>query len=399
MTVSLEERVAEQQRALEAHTGNGKRDQEPVLVYVNEIEPQTVTWLWPSRIPAGKLTVVEGDPGLGKSTLLLDLAARVTSGRAMPDGTAGMDGSALVLTGEDGPADTVRPRLEAAGADLQRVAILTAVEREGQAQPPTFPDDQEALRRAIVGVGACLVVIDPFMAFLGGYVNSWRDHDVRRALRPLSDAAEATGAAIVVIRHLTKGVGPAIYRGGGSIGIIGAARSALLVARDPEDEGRRVLAVVKSNLAPEAPSLAFRVEDDGHGRSRITWDGTSPHRANALVAVPEEPEERSAQDDARDFLLQELAEGPQPARALQGKAGGMGISPKTLRGARERLGIKPRKLSFDGQWIWELPAPRCPQDAQDAPSQDIGTLGTLEGGAGIFERPEQAERQALQDGE
>jgi hypothetical protein len=212
------------------------------------VEETALRWLWPGRIPLGTITLLDGDPGLGKSLLALDLVARVTRGAAMPDGgdtLAGavegvVDGGAVLLSAEDDLAATVRPRLDAAGADLQRVlavqTVLTYDTAMGQEVERGFalPGDVPLLVAAIGEVDAKLVVIDPLMAYLDGRVNSWRDQDVRAALAPLARLAERTGVAVVILRHLTKGGSTnALYRGGGSIGIIGAARSGLLVARAP----------------------------------------------------------------------------------------------------------------------------------------------------------------------
>jgi len=138
------------------------------------------------------------------------------------------------------------------------------------------------------------------MAYLGGDVNSYRDQDIRRALAPLAKLADRTGAAVVVIRHLNKGSGVSpIYRGGGSIGIIGAARSALLVAKDPDapDSGRCALAPLKGNLAAPASALAYHVAVDADGVPRVEWEGASSHTAAALLAVPADDAERSAQEE------------------------------------------------------------------------------------------------------
>jgi hypothetical protein len=332
-----------------------------VTVRLADIEPEDVCWLWPARIPFGKVTVIEGDPGLGKSTLSLDLAARLSTGQPTPDGHPLVRATSIIMTAEDGLADTIRPRLEAAGADCAETIAITGVESNGQTGSLMLPLHIAAVRDAIHEHAAMLVIIDPLVAFLGSEVNSWRDHDVRRALRPLADLAESTGAAIIVIRHLTKGTGPAIYRGGGSIGIAGAARSVLLVARDPDDQERRILAVTKTNLAAEAPSLAFGVGDDGHGRSRINWLGTSHHTANALVATPEEPEVKSAVEEAMDLIEEVLADGPRPVKEVEKAADEADIAPATLRRARQRMGARSKPDGFGGPRIMHLPSP---SDAQ-----------------------------------
>src|SRR6266550_798616 len=195
----------------------------PVLIRASDVEAVNVTWLWSGRFPFGKLTCLDGDPGLGKSTILYDVAAKYSAGLPFPDGvTPDYDaGVVLVCTAEDGYADTVRPRLEAAGADLSRVHFFDAVKVEGQdfQRPPTFPADIRDMERAITDTGARMVIVDPLFAFLGGETNTWNDANMRQALAPLQAVAERLSVALIVIRHWTKGTKQAIYRGGGSIGI------------------------------------------------------------------------------------------------------------------------------------------------------------------------------------
>ena len=238
--------------AVEASTGVEARGR-VMLIRVSDVQPERVSWLWPGYIPAGKITLLDGDPGLGKSNLTLDLAARVTRGNAMPDGSQGdIMGPAdvILLSAEDGIADTIRPRLEAAGADLTRVHVLESFpDAEGLETLPEIPDDLNRIERIVDARQAALIVIDPLMAYLSAGTNSFRDQDVRRALAPVKLLAERTGASVLVVRHLNKSAtGSPIYRGGGSIGIIGAARAGLLVGTDPDDETgvRRVLATTKA---------------------------------------------------------------------------------------------------------------------------------------------------------
>ena len=178
----------------------------------------------------------------------------------------------------------MRPRLEAAGADLTRIVALTSIPSADGPRPVTLPDDLDVVRAEIARVGAVLVVVDPLMAFLTGNADAHRDQDVRRALVPLVALAEETGVAIVLIRHLVKsgGTNP-LYRGGGSIGIVGACRSGLLVMSDPEVEGTRILTSTKSNLSAPPASLAYRLEASGEV-VRVDWLGASAHTATSLLA-------------------------------------------------------------------------------------------------------------------
>jgi len=330
------------------------------IVCLAEVQPERVDWLWGRRIPFGKLTLLEGDPGLGKSTLALDVAARLSVGARMPFIDERCEAAdTLILTAEDGLGDTVRPRLEAAGANLTRIHALQSVLNGEEMDPPTLPGDIAVLEEAITRHSARLVIIDPLMAYLDGKVDSYRDQDVRRVLSRLSDVAERTGAAIVVIRHLNKtGAGPAIYRGGGSIGIIGAARSALLVARDPLNEDRRILAGVKNNLSNLADSLSFGLEDYGNGTARIVWEGVSDLSANELLASSRASgSQTSKSGEAEVFLRERLADGPVLATKMEQEALAAGISPGTLRRAKTNLRVHSNKggYSSDGPWYWSIP--------------------------------------------
>jgi hypothetical protein len=330
-----------------------------ITVRLATVQPERVSWLWSARIPRGKITVIDGDPGLGKSMLTLDLAARVSRGDAMPDGTCSGSavGGVVLLSAEDDLADTIRPRLDAAGADCERVIALSSV-REGDRERTPAIDDLGALAAAIAEVDAQLVVIDPIMAYLPSGSDSHRDQDVRSLLAPLAQLASATRAAIVVVRHLNKrSGGNPLYRGGGSIGIVGAARSGLLVARDPDDESgaRRIVACTKSNLAAEAPALAYTIDSSGVA-PRIVWHGATTHTAAQLV-VEQQADDRGALTEAREWLADALEAGPRIVKDVQRAAREAGVADMTLRRARESLGVRPRKVGSGAsqRWLWALP--------------------------------------------
>ncbi len=347
-------------------------------ILASEVKPERVEWLWDARIPLGKITVLDGDPGLGKSVLTLDLAARITTESRMPDGTPGIDGGAVVLNAEDGMADTIVPRLIAMGAKLERVRILKTLPCAEGGRQPEIPGDIAAIETAAKSVDAKLVIVDPLMAFLAGTTNSFRDQDVRRALAPLAEMAERTRAAVLVVRHLNKNPeGNALYRGGGSIGIIGAARSGLLVARDPDDETgeSRILAATKANLAVCPASLRYSIQP--HGVSiRLQWGGESAHQASALLAAPSGEENRTTMEEAEEFLRSVLEDGSLSAKDVLRKGEAAGFSDSTLKRAKTRQGIKARRQGFGAgsTWVWELPAKNVNESAKSVNSQNLASF-------------------------
>lgn len=361
----------------------------PVLVRLADVTPERVEWLWPGRIPLGKISLLDGDPGLGKSTLTVEVAAAVSRGDPLPEGDGAEPAGVVFLTAEDGLGDTLRPRLDAAGAELSSVVALTGVtDEDGAPAFPTIEKNVSAIAEAARSVGARLVVVDPLMAYLGATTNSYRDQDVRRALAPLAQAAEEGGFAVLVVRHLRKSEGAAIYRGGGSIGISGAARSVLLVAKDPEDEDRRVLASVKSNLGPPPGSLAFRLQSTGSGVAKIAWEpGTVTFTADQLLAPRVQDDERSARGEAEALLQAVLEDGPVGAKDVLRQAREAGISEITLRRAKASLGVCARKSGLTGGWLWELPpeSPKVIIDPEDDQGAHIPECDRLRPSASTFE--------------
>lgn len=279
------------------------------VVRLSDVEPTRVEWLWSGRLPLAKLVICDGLPGLGKSTMLTDLAARITSGRSMPfDDAPARPRGVVILSAEDGYSDTIRPRFDAAQGDATRLVILDQVlASDGEHyRPPVIPDDIPTLEEIIEQEDAVLVVIDPMMAFLSSDTDSYRDQDVRRALHRVKMLAENTGACVVCVRHPTKGGAAgalAQYAGGGSVGIIGAARVGLYVGTDPKDADKRVLAVSKSNIARIPPSLVYSLEAaDPLGVAHIAWHAESALTADELHAPRMQTRRDSLEARALDYL-------------------------------------------------------------------------------------------------
>jgi AAA domain len=334
------------------------------LVTLSEVEGKEVTWLWEGRVPFGKVTLIDGDPGVSKSTLTLDIAARSSTGSPMPGEQGGRKPSdVLLLSAEDDAADTIKPRLQSHGADLKRVHLWKGEERTidqgGNVLlvPVSFPSGAVNLESLIVERHAGLVVIDPMAAFYDPGIQTNNDASVRLAMTALCEVAQRTGAAIVIVRHLTKDPSkPAMYRGGGSIGIMGAARSAMVVAKDPSDEKRRVLAPVKMNLAElPARSFAYYVESDpeyhcGH----IHWDGEVDITADQLLS--QQGKHETQIDKAEDWLVEQLSNGPKQSKWLESEAQKAGHALITLRRAGASLGVERYKSSGKtGVWMCKLP--------------------------------------------
>jgi hypothetical protein len=331
-----------------------------------DLERRPVTWLWQRWVPLGKLTLLDGDPGLGKSTVLLDLAARVSHKGHMPDGSQGVRGHVVILSAEDGVEDTIRPRLEAAGAVLEHVHTLPSVNEEGVERCLEIPRDLPYLEHALSEVDARLLLIDPLAAFLCGR-DANKDQAIRRVLYQLSRIAERCRCAIICMRHLNKSSGRrAVYRGNMSIGVIGHARAGLLIAADPDEAAARILAVTKCNLAAVPASLRFRLAPaENADVCRVDWLGPSGYSADQILQPPTVAEERETREEATtkvvlamSILKELLACGAQEIRRLKKECAAAGLSNRTVERAARRLNLSLRHQQVEGRniYTWELPS-------------------------------------------
>jgi KaiC/GvpD/RAD55 family RecA-like ATPase len=352
---------------------NGHRP-EVIGIRASEVITKSVEWLWDKRIPKGKLTMFDGDPDVGKSIITMDLAARVSTGRTFPDGAACEAGNVLIVNVEDAKDDTVVPRLKAHGADLERIIVIDGMpDEKGGTRLLDLPDDVGALKAAVEHYEAVLLIIDPVITMLGGDMN--KDGDARKALAPLRDMAEATGVTIVAVRHLNKNISlSAIQRGGGNMGLIGVARSGAFFAHHPEQDGLRVMAPHKSNLAEKQPSLQYVVKswaiDENIGR--IEWMGITSHDANSLASGPASPAEKSKQDEAKEFLRDELGDGPMWAKTVYRDADAAGISKGTLLIAKNAMRVYSEKIGTEG-WQWSL----LPEGTKHSGDYNLSNLSNL----------------------
>lgn len=324
------------------------------ITWLDQVQPEQLQWFWQSRIPRGCITLLVGDPGQGKSALSLHLAAVLSRGWMLPGDQQAHDiGTVMIVAHEDPVAQVLVPRLEAAGADRAKVAHLKT--------PCTFPGGIPLLEETLVSCKAKLVIIDPIAAYLDSKLNGFSDQELRSALAPIQQMAERTGAAIVVVAHMNKGSGrQGLYRVGGSIALVGQARSALLVAPDPQNpDTTRVLAPLKQNLTKAAPSLAFSLVDTPNGCPRIEWIGESKLTAEQLLSQDERSKkDPQAMKNACDALRAILAGGPLPAVDVEEQLEASGVTEATMKRARKRLRIVAERrggVGAAGKWWWRLP--------------------------------------------
>jgi len=312
---------------------------EVTLIRMSDIQEQPIDWLWHPYIPCGKITIVQGDPGEGKTTFILRLAALLTRGGPLPFAAALPPMSVIYQTAEDGLADTIKPRLLEAGADCGRVLVI-----DESAQALSMSDERLAV--AVQKTGAKLIILDPLQAYLGADVDMHRANEIRPVMKRLGDVAEQSGCAVVLIGHMNKGSGAkAAYRGLGSIDFQAAARSVLVVGRLREQPEVRVVAHAKSSLAPEGQSLAFELNPE----SGFRWLGHYNISADDLLAGVA-TQSKTVQVEE---MLRELLESPIPAAEVFRRAEALGISERTVKIAKKNLGIVSEKVG--GVWRWRVP--------------------------------------------
>ena len=342
------------------------------LVRLSEVKPEPINWLWPGRIAKGKITFIAGLPGLGKSQVTVSIAAIVSSGGIWPVDEMPADvGNVLILSTEDGIADTIKPRLLAAGADTNRIEAIEAVREGDQRFPFSLERDLELLR----DTEASLLIVDPLAAYMGG-VDSHKDADVRAFLAPLSDFAQRTEMAVVCVSHLNKSSGKeAILRMGGSIGFVATARAVHIVTTDSTDRSRRLFVSMKNNLALDQGGLAFRIEskepEPGIMTSAVDWESEAISISADEALESLNPEERGALDDAKEFLEELLADSSMPGTTVREAATKAGHAWVTVRRAKGALGITSEKQGMQGPWVWQLPTKMLTDPEDTHPSEVI----------------------------
>ena len=331
---------------------DNRRD-EPNLKLINmeQVEVEKIDWLLYPFIPFGKVTIVQGDPGEGKTTMVLQIIAKLTKGEAvLPSGSdeSALEEKTMVLepvnviyqTAEDGLGDTIKPRLLSAGADCSRVMVI-----DDNDQALTMMDAR--LEEAIIQTKARLVVLDPIQGFLGAAVDMHRANEIRPLMKRIAVLAEKYHCAIILIGHMNKNSnGKSSYRGLGSIDFQAAARSVLIVGRIKDEPEIRVVCHVKSSLAPEGKSIAFRLDKD----TGFEWIGEYDISADDLLSGDNRGQ---IIHEAKEFLKEILVSGSVAQTKVAEEAESRGIKKKTLWNAKKELEIDSVKIG--NQWFWMLP--------------------------------------------
>jgi hypothetical protein len=318
-----------------------------VFANLSDVEPLEVEWLIEPYIPFDMITLIEGDPGIGKSYLAMHWAAQVSVGGRLPGMKRIEQGKVLYMSAEDDPSFTIRPRIEAMGGDPRQIryqARYLALDDEGLRK----------LKREVRAEQTDFVVLDPLYAYVPGTTDMYRPNTIRALLSELNDIAKHNSTAILLIRHLTKAKHEkAIYQGAGSIDVIGAARSGLLVAEHPDESEVRVIAHIKHNLSKQGPSLQYRLSHTpGHDMPIVEWLGQTTLQAEDLLKLSS-AEAPGALEQAVDFLKDQLEEGPKGASRIFSAGEKRSISKRTLDRAKQQLNVRSTKTP-EG-WQWELP--------------------------------------------
>jgi putative DNA primase/helicase len=359
-----------------------------IVVRADKITPKKLRWLWPQRIPLGKITVFGGSPGIGKGLASIDVAARVTTGRDYHDVGNPMPASdVLILSGEDDAEDALIPRLTAAGADLSKVQIIQSVRvsvgEQMQARDLHLDEDVGAIEKKLRDFPATrLIIIDPISDHLGSK-KMWAEQEMRELLGPLKKLAQKYEVSVVCVMHPNKKEGlSAIYRIGGAVAFVGVARANWLFTKHPDYPSNSYMLPLKNNYAPDSlRGLAYRIKEqlvqiEGSDEPipRVEWLGEADIDANEALAPPQKKHAPS-RADAKAFLSSFLGAGPQDASAVYTAANAQGISQRTLDRAKAELGIESRKKGSEG-WEWVLPDGQS-KDA-NASKGESGTVGSLQ---------------------
>ena len=373
------------------------------LLPASTIKPEPISWLWRDWLARGKMHIIAGQPGTGKTTIAIKMAATVSAGSRWPDGSAAKQGNVVIWSGEDDPADTLVPRLEASGADLNRIFFAGEMSCGNERRAFDPAKDIPALQAAIErGGGASLIIVDPIVCATSA--DSHKNSETRRALQPLVDMAAKLDAALLGVTHFTKGSEgrSPIDRVTGSVAFGALARVVMVAAKQRDgDDGKsapRVLMRAKSNIGPDEGGFAYSLElvpmfeRPDIVASVVSWGERIDGSAREILAEAEEVPDKEAAgalQDATDFLLDLLKDGPKTAKEVRAAARDAGHSPRTIDRVKSKLGIASVKDRLTGGWKWSRPEERQERQGlasfedlqvrQESLPQKRGVLGVLRG--------------------
>lgn len=312
------------------------------IINMADVEAVAVKWLWKPYIPLGKITIIQGDPGEGKTTLALSIAAALTQGEMLPNETESQAPMNVIYqTAEDGLADTIKPRLEAVNADCTKVLVIDESKEE-------LSMTDERIEKAIQQTGAKLIILDPIQAYIGANVDMHRANEICPVMSKLGRIAEEYGCAVVLIGHMNKAAGQkSSYRGLGSIDITAVARSVLIVGKMRDSPSKRIMTQAKSSLAPVGKSLLFEINEN----SALEWKGEVDITAEQFLENG--GAELSKLEIATEFLLEILKDGKVSQKEIAAAASDYDFSARTLNEAKKNL--KVLSIKADNKWYWKLP--------------------------------------------
>ena len=325
---------------------NQTEETKSLYIRASDVEPKEVRWLWYPYIPFGKVTIVQGNPGDGKSTMLLTLSARITRGEPLPFSLQEAQEPMTVIyqTTEDDKEDTVVPRFIRAGGDRERLLFI-----KEDSKPLTFGDDR--IRTVLMDTGAKLLILDPLSSYIGDCsINA--ANEVRPAFNHLIKAAKDFDCAIVLVDHMNKNqLADALYRNNGSIDKVGAARSVLTIIKDKDDKSKKYLVQTKANLAPMGHGIVLSVGENGVDFLEEIEADADEILSRCAASDIGRPDSRL--QEAMDFISGMLEDGRLPARECEAKLREAGIRSGTAKKAKKRLGVVSTKPCIE--WYWSLP--------------------------------------------
>lgn len=367
-----------------------------ILLRGSDVKPEPIDWLWNGWLAAGKLHLIGGQPGTGKTTIATALAATVTMGGKWPDGSRAVCGSVVIWSGEDDAADTLAPRLLAAGADMSRVRLIDGIKQKGVRYPFDPANDCDALAAALADVSDLrLLVVDPIVSAVAG--DSHKNAEVRRGLQPLVDLAHRHRCALLGVTHFTKGTAgrEPVERITGSLAFGALARVVLVTAMGEASDDKsatRFLARAKSNIGPDGGGFVYDLrqvplpDDPAIMASSVLWGAALEGSARDLLADAERHDDDEQGQDAAGFLRELLGYGARPAKEVFAEASGAGFSTQQMHRAKRKIGAVAVKRGGNfgngkQEWVWRLPAEGVAPAAEDAEgiAQNNATSSTPSG--------------------